>query len=66
MVRIEVEMMFLLALITLTLQRFITVVVRPFLALAPQNIAQAAMPFIAMPACHRLTPLPAPVLRLRV
>jgi hypothetical protein len=58
--------MFLLTLMHLTYQRFITAVVMPYQALAQQNIAQAAMQTIATPACLALTPLPAPVLRLRV
>lgn len=59
-------MMFLLTLIDACLTRFTAAVAMPYRALAQQNIAQAAMQFIATPACTPLTPLPAPVLRLRV
>ncbi|MGA8513989.1 MAG: hypothetical protein WB821_04375, partial [Burkholderiaceae bacterium] len=70
LVRIDVEMMFLLALMMPSLARYTAAFGMPDRALDQQNIAQAATQLIAklistlcLPC---LTPLPAPVLRLRV
>ncbi len=69
-VRIDVEMMFLLALMMPSLARFTAAFGMPNRALDQQNIAQAATQLIAklLPTLRlrALTPLPAPVLRLRV
>jgi hypothetical protein len=68
--RIDVEMMFLLALMHASLARFTAAFGVPNQALALQNIAQAATQLIAKLIATQvlvpLTPLPAPVLRLRV
>jgi hypothetical protein len=63
-------MMFLLALIAASLARFTAAIGMPYRVLDQQNIAQAATQLIAklLPTLRlrALTPLPAPVLRLRV
>jgi hypothetical protein len=68
-VRIDVEMMFLLALMHASLERFTAAFGVPNQALAQQNIARAATQLIAKLIAtlvlYPLTPLPAPVLRLR-
>lgn len=68
--RIDVEMMFLLALMIASLARFTAAFGMPNQVLAQQNIAQAATQLIAKLIATLslvpLTPLPAPVLRLRV
>jgi hypothetical protein len=62
-------MILLLALMHPVLKRFMTALVEvfsmPFWPLAQQNIAGAATT-VALMSPIRLTPLPAPVLRLRV
>ncbi len=63
-------MMFLLALMDASLARFTAAFGMPNQSLDQQNIAQAATQLIAKLVAtltlHPLTPLPAPVLRLRV
>jgi hypothetical protein len=63
-------MMFLLALMDASLARFTAAFGMPNQAPGQQNIAQAATQLIAKLVAtlnaHPLTPLPAPVLRLRV
>jgi hypothetical protein len=64
--RIEDEMIFLLAMIKTYLEQFFAAFCMPFSLVAQQNNAQAATKYVAHYAWQPLTPLPAPVLRLRV
>jgi hypothetical protein len=64
-IRIEDEMMFLLAMLNTYFERFTAALRMPFSSAAQAFIVQAATHHVATNACPTLTPLPAPVLRLR-
>jgi hypothetical protein len=63
-VRIEDEMMFLLAMLNTYFKQFYTAFCMPFTLVTQVKPAQAAMQTVAPNAWQPLTPLPAPVLRL--
>jgi hypothetical protein len=65
LIRIEDEMIFLLAMLNTYLERSLNAFCMPFSLVVQAFTAQAAIKFIASYACANLTPLPAPVLRLR-
>ena len=58
-------MILMLAMLNTYLERFKTAFCMPFSLVVQVFTAQAAIKFIAPYACTTLTPLPAPVLRLR-
>jgi hypothetical protein len=65
LIRTEVEMIPMLAMLNTYLERFINAICKPFCLVVQAFTAQAAIKFIATYAWQFLTPLPAPVLRLR-
>jgi hypothetical protein len=65
LIRIEDEMIFLLAMLNTYLERSLNAFCMPFSLVVQAFTAQAATKFVAYCACANLTPLPAPVLRLR-
>jgi hypothetical protein len=58
-------MIFLLAMLNTYFERFTAALGMPFSTVVHALIAQAATHHVATSACATLTPLPAPVLRLR-
>ncbi len=64
-IRIEVEMIIILAMLNTYLERFKNAFCMPFSLVVQVFTAQAATKFVALYAWQTLTPLPAPVLRLR-